>query len=215
MAEVEFPPFPRIKGANSDYRYDLSKNQIVQEGGLENKKVYLKIFVCPYGMPSRVEPHEGESCEGIDAECPHGKQSPGHALISLDQEEGIKLIAANNNQLIVDQKGSIQLCAAKQVEVKGNLVTHSPVEVNNTLIVKQKNGKNVILEISEKSITMQVVGGAKISINESGNIELSPSGNSGKVIVNGDLDVKGKWTGKLSEDLKQSLIQEIRQSLGK
>jgi hypothetical protein len=81
----------RIKGVNSDYTFDVGAGQIVENKSAD--PLYLKIFICPNQMPSRIEPpHHGHWCEGTDADCPAPDQA-GHALISLHQYEGIALVA--------------------------------------------------------------------------------------------------------------------------
>jgi|SRR5919202_3874489 phage gp45-like len=208
MADIKLG---RIKGANSDYKYFENKGIIAEDP--EASSAYLQIFICPYREPSRVEQHQGQGtwCEGRDETCPHRKTveapaAPGHALIYLHQEEGIKLVGDNGNQIAIDNKtGSIQL----HPSAKGQ------AEVSGTFVVKQKND-NVLLEISDKEVLIQL-GGAKIRISPTGDIELSTPNQQGKVSINGNLTVQGdlKVTGKLdlSDATKQSLTEEIMQKL--
>ena len=138
----------RIKGANSDYKYSAGKVEKVEP---QPEKVYLKLFICPYDQPSSVEPNEGNCCNGIDRTCPNQGKKQGHALIQLHQEDGIQLVTDNNNQIVINQKGNIQLLPSPGGQA----------EVNGALLVKQQN--QVLLEISDQTISLQL-GGAKISL---------------------------------------------------
>jgi hypothetical protein len=202
----------RIKGANSDYVYTGNPEALIQEQK-DADPLYLKIFICPYDMPSRVEPNQGEVCEGTDAECPHGENSDGHALICLHEKEGISLVT--NNQIaakgsfvvkpensqellkvepegttiqgVLDFNGGLRLSHEESEQGKAIILE---VADNTSLMIKTQTGEDVVLEISDKSISMQMSNGAKIHINERGDIELSPS-QQGKVKINGDLEVTG------------------------
>lgn len=157
----------RIKGANSDYVYTGNPQEFIKEQK-DADPLYLKIFICPYDMPSRVEPNQGQVCEGTDAECPHGENSSGHALICLHEKEGI------------------------------SLVTNNQIAAQGIFVVKTQDGKDILLEVSSQSISMKISNGAEITINQQGDIELSP-GNHGKVKINGDLEVTGEITTAVSK----------------
>jgi hypothetical protein len=205
----------RIKGTNSDYVYTGNPQELIKEQK-DADPLYLKIFICPYDMPSRVEPNNGEVCEGTDEECPQGENSAGHALICLHEKEGISLVT--NNQIeakgtfvVKPEKGKELLKVGQEgitvqgaIDMNGALsVNHheSPrgkelvleVSENTSLVIKTKGGKDVLFEFSAQGISMQVTNGSKIEINSQGDIELSPS-NTGKVKINGNLEVTGDVT---------------------
>ena len=201
----------RIKGENSDYKYNLETGNI-HEVQPQPEHLYLQIFLCPYDHPSSVEEHQGEEtcCQGTDHQCPeqeHGS-SDGHALIRLDQKQGISLVTDNHNQILVNQTGKIQLSPS----------SGGQVEVNGALVVQQKDGQNVMLEISDSGVFIQAVGGAKIHLDHQGNIDLFPAP-GGKVRVNGDLEVTGKVltdsveTVRTDEEEVSKKMQLIMESL--
>lgn len=202
----------RIKGANSDYIFDVDKGQIIEQTG--EHPVYLKIFLCPHDMPSHVEaPYEstaGNWCQGIDAACPHPGKKDGHALISLHQTDGIAFITQNT------------------IAAKGNFVVQPPgiepaFQVNNTQVtttlpfVMQPKGKEPVLKVSEtelrvtapvvlqtqkdkgfqlsvtpEGIVLQTPDGAIVQM-QGNTIEITP-GKTGKVKINGNLEVTGEVT---------------------
>ncbi|MEW6491443.1 MAG: hypothetical protein AB1589_02670 [Cyanobacteriota bacterium] len=202
----------RIKGANSDYAYSLKTGQIEEQKG--NHPVYLKIFVCPYDEPSRVEQNDGKVCEGTDKDCPHEGDKQGHALISLHETEGISLVSqksikAQGNFAVEPQKGKqILNVSEKEITVKAPLnlndalVVKPPenqkivleVATNTSLVIKAKGGNNVSVKISDAGISLQVGDKAKIQIGSQGDIELSTPNNSGTVKVKGNLEVTGDVT---------------------
>jgi hypothetical protein len=194
----------RIKGANSDYQFSTKSQQIV-EVQPKPSPVYLQIFVCPYDMPSRIEPpQDGKWCEGTDSACPHQGQKSGHAMLRLHQKEGVSLIADRNSQLILDQEGSIHLSPAAP----------GVIEANGTLVLRQPGSKDVSLKVSSQGFELQAADGAVIRLDRDGNLELSPA--PGKTVnIKGDLSVQGQITGKLADSVKQALIEEIKKSLGK
>ena len=182
----------RIKGANSDYEYSVA-NETVQAVDPQPEKLYLKLFICPYDQPSSVEPNEGNCCNGIDRTCPNQGKKQGHALIQLHQEDGIQLVTDNNNQIVINQKGNIQLLPSPGGQA----------EVNGALLVKQQN--QVLLEISDQTISLQL-GGAKISLTPAGKIEISTPNQQGEVKINGNLTIQGNLTvtGKIIGDFDLS-----------
>lgn len=180
----------RIKGANSDYKYSAGKVEKVEP---QPEKVYLKLFICPYDQPSSVEPNEGNCCNGIDRTCPNQGKKQGHALIQLHQEDGIQLVTDNNNQIVINQKGNIQLLPSPGGQA----------EVNGALLVKQQN--QVLLEISNQTISLQL-GEAKISLTPKGDIEITTSKSKGEVKIEGNLTINGNLTvtGKIVGDFDLS-----------
>lgn len=207
----------RIKGANSDYEYSSKENR-VEAVTPQPKELYLKMFICPYDQPSVVEPNKGKDkcCHGSDSNCPNQGKKQGHALIHLHQERGIELVTDNKNQIVVNQKGNIQLIPS----------LGGQAEVNGALLVKQQN--QVLLEISSQNISLQL-GGAKISLTPQGDIEITTSKSKGEVkiggnlTINGNLKVTGKITGdfdlsqakvSLSEASLKAISEEVKKSLG-
>ncbi|NEO58973.1 MAG: hypothetical protein F6J98_00500 [Moorea sp. SIO4G2] len=156
----------RIKGANSDYKF--------LNGSIQDLKgdhpVYLKIFVCPYDMPSPIEePDENGWCEGTDEQCPHGKKngekSPGHALICLHQEDGISLETNNN------------------VTATGPLVAEKGITIKDELVLDVSEAKAGLV------ITMKGEEILRLNISDQGDIELSPLNPSKTLKINGNLEV--------------------------
>jgi len=205
----------RIKGANSDYVYTGNPQELIKEQK-DADPLYLKIFICPYDMPSRVEPNHGDVCEGTDEACPQGENSAGHALICLHEKEGISLVT--NNQIeakgtfvVKPEKGKELLKVGQEgitvqgaIDINGALsVNHYEsargkklvldVSENTSLVIKTKGGQDVLVEFSAQGISMQVTNGSKVEITPQGDIELSPS-NAGKVKINGNLEVTGDVT---------------------
>ncbi|GCL56560.1 hypothetical protein NIES3806_39220 [Microcystis aeruginosa NIES-3806] len=180
----------RIKGANSDYKYSAGKVEKVEP---QPEKVYLKLFICPYDQPSSVEPNEGNCCNGIDRTCPNQGKKQGHALIQLHQEDGIQLVTDNNNQIVINQQGNIELIPSPGGQA----------EVNGALMVKQQD--ELLLEISNQTISLQL-GGAKISLTPAGKIEISTPKQQGEVKINGNLTIQGNLTvtGKIIGDFDLS-----------
>ena len=175
--------FGRIKGANSDYKWvkpaTETDSPIQEERGDE---LYLQVFVCPDGQPSRVEKNEGQYCQGTDATCP--SKAKGHALVHLNKKDGVSLVADNGNRLVVDQDGRIRLLAQKEVilEIGGNRLT-----------------------IKADGIELSTAQSGQVTIN--GNLRVT-----GKLTVEGDLDVKGKITGNgaLTDAYKAALDRLIQ-----
>ncbi|MBC1195767.1 hypothetical protein H0901_10970 [Microcystis aeruginosa BLCCF158] len=201
----------RIKGANSDYEYSSEKREVIAVNP-QPEELYLKIFICPYDQPSVVEPNEGKDkcCHGSDSTCPNQGEKQGHALIHLHQERGIELVTDNNNQIVVNQKGNIQLIPSPGGQA----------EVNGALLVKQQN--QVLLEISSQKISLQL-GGAKISLTPKGDIEITTSEQKGNVTIGGNLTINGNLTvtGEIVGDVRLSpatlaaIVEAVSQTLGK
>jgi hypothetical protein len=132
----------RIKGSNSDYKYE--------DGGIKEvkgEKAFLKIFICPGDAPSRVEEHEGEDyCKGTDKECPAKEQ--GHALLELHEENGATMQAGETKltvkkegiilqtgklKLLVQEDG-IEISGAPQLTFKdSNLIVEKDLTVNGKI----------------------------------------------------------------------------------
>ncbi len=110
-------PFGRIKGANSDYEFSPEAQQII-EVDPKAKVTFLQVFICPYGMPSKVDqvlepepPYLGDkgailSCNGTDTDCP--SKGAGHAMLELHQTDGVKL-STGTAELNIGQAGAITL----------------------------------------------------------------------------------------------------------
>jgi hypothetical protein len=169
--------YPRIKGANSDYKFQGSDVQEVKENGQRPSKLYLDIFLCPKGKPSTVEA-EKDCCSGTKDSCP-GK-AEGHALIELDKDDGIKF-QTDNNQLVLHQE------AAKGIEFSGILTTSGQITATNSLTVKNKTAQ-VSLQIDAKGQVSLQAYDTSITIDASNNLVLKTPG---KVSVNGNLEVNG------------------------
>jgi hypothetical protein len=190
----------RLKGANSDYEYSVKTNGIIDKTKEEKGKpdpLYLQIFICPYDMPSQVEPNDGKFCQGTDKTCPNKDKRSGHAAISLHQKDGISLVTDNNSKLLVDQEGAIQLIPA-----------------SGKVVIKRDKQPNINLTLSDQGFEIKQENGAVIRFDVAGNIELVPAINK-TVTVKGNLTIEKEINGELSAAMKQKLIQEIKQSLNK
>jgi hypothetical protein len=197
----------RIKGENSDYKYDLETASIQAVQPLP-EQLYLQLYVCPYDHPSPVEAHQGleTCCRGTDHQCPEAqvdRLAVGHALVRLDQKTGISLVTDRRNQIVIDQSGKIQLCPADAGQV----------EVHGPMIVQTQYGQTTVqLEVSDQGIRLQV-GSATVSIDQSGNLDLTPSP-TGKVRIQGNVDIQGELNTQLSAALTQSITQSVLAKLG-
>jgi hypothetical protein len=218
----------RIKGANSDYQFSAAEGRIVEQKdtqtGKWTEKLFLQIFLCPYEMPSLVEPPVGpdqqpvaKPCVGLSAECPHGSGSRGHTLIYLHEDEGIRL-QTDNNQLIIDQAGSIKLLPTRRVEVGGSLVVNGqtdltgrlaingPTEVAGSLVVKGQDNREVRLQVAPDGGVAIQANGASVAIDRDGNVDLTPKG---RVKVSGNLEVTGELT------LSAAMLAKLKEALAK
>jgi hypothetical protein len=198
----------RIKGENSDYKYNPETGTIQAVHPLP-EQLYLQLYVCPYDHPSPVESHQGPEtcCHGTDHHCPEAggdRLAAGHALVRLDQKTGISLVTDRRNQIVLDQSGKIQLCPADagQVEVHGPLIVHT-----------HSGQTTVQLEVSDRGIRLQV-GNATVAIDQAGNLDLTPSP-TGKVRIQGDVDIQGELNTQLSAALTQSITQSVLAQLGR
>ncbi|EKU99372.1 hypothetical protein Lepto7375DRAFT_1399 [Leptolyngbya sp. PCC 7375] len=211
----------RIKGANSDYKFDVNTGQIEGPKPADNpvfdQPVYLKIFICPYDMPSRVEKpldeQEGNWCEGTDNQCPHAGDSPGHAVVSLHQDNGIRLETNNGNQLVVDQQNGIRLrpdakTPLTSLDVRSN---HIVLQRHKTRIEIAENG-NIALSVPPQN---QVTVNGNVTTNNNLVVDKNLTvGNhltvNGHVTVNGNVTVTGRLDlSKATVNLPQTLIDQI------
>lgn len=162
----------RIKGANSDYRYDLDSGGI-QEVFPQPSPVHLNLYICPYDMPSPVEAPTPEGwCEGQDATCPHPDETSGHALVQLHQDNGIALVTDGSNQLVIDQAGRILLEPAR-----------------GQVIIGKPESTRLSLNQTAQGWDIQLPDGPQIHLNRDGSLHLI-AGQSGKVQVQGTLQVE-------------------------
>lgn len=189
----------RIKGANSDYRFNPKTQQIEELKPLP-RPTHLDLYICPYDMPSPVEKpvenpaaNEGHSgwCEGQDSHCPSDQGKAGHALVRLHQTNGIALTTDNDNQLIVDQSGRIILRPAtgQVVLEKASGRDRTPLHIQSTAT----------------GWSLQLQNGPQIHVSDTGSIRLVPTA-SGKVEVDGalackTLSVDGKTNSPLAEEV--------------
>jgi K+/H+ antiporter YhaU regulatory subunit KhtT len=70
----------------------------------------------------------------------------------------------------------------------------------------------VQLEVSDQGIRLQV-GNATVAIDQAGNLDLTP-GPTGKVRIQGDVDIQGELNAQLSAALTQSITQSVLAKLG-
>ncbi|MEL6863840.1 MAG: hypothetical protein AAFP19_05445 [Bacteroidota bacterium] len=170
----------RINGVNSDYRYDESQQGVV-EVQPRPSPLEMKLFICPYDQPSALEALDGASsaCQGTNTQCPQpGATNDGHAMVRLHQNEGVSLVADDDNRIDVQQNGNIQINPANRVRVNG------PFEV------RQRGGTSVWLNITDTQVRIESGSGAVVVLQSDGDIELRPA--SGRqVIVRGNMRVTG------------------------
>lgn len=178
----------RIKGCNSDYRFDLKTGQIQEQS--KEQPVYLKIFVCPNDMPSPVEkPYNGKAgnwCQGTDANCPDPQKKPGHALISLHQTEGIAFVTTNP----IVAKGPFQVQPDGQQSVFQ--VTNTGCLVTGPVVLQTKPDQGFQISVSDQGIVLSTPDAAMICVTHNA-IEITP-GKTGTVKINGNLEVTGAIT---------------------
>ncbi|NER02065.1 MAG: hypothetical protein F6K17_05160 [Okeania sp. SIO3C4] len=145
----------RIKGANSDYKYDAGDPQQPIKEDKSADPLYMEIFICPNDQPSKIEKHEGDSyCKGTDKDCP-SPDKKGHAKVRLDQKEGIILSVKDTDALKVsDEKISM-------FEPQNNK-ENSKENSQELTITKKTNSKEITIKF----------GKAEISLNSNGDIKL-------------------------------------------
>lgn len=183
----------RINGTNSDYHFI---GGAIQEVKPKPSPLELKLFICPTGQKNSLEA-EGGICQGQNATCPAPPaQRAGHAMVHLHQNTGLQLATDNNNRLQLDQSGNILLLPTSA----GKVETRGQVEMKNAA------GNATLITVTANSVILSA-GGARIELQNNGNIQISPAagrkvtitGNldvTGKVTITGDLDVTGKVNGK-------------------
>jgi hypothetical protein len=174
----------RINGINSDY---AMKNGAVGPVFPPAKppmaplpsapRVDMKLFICPYNQPNGLEA-EGTVCTGVDASCPHVPEKTGHALLSLNQDQGIQLIAGPGNKVQIDQSGAIVLAPTTKVVV------------GKTLEITA-DSQTFTVTPSSAGITLQHANGARVVFKANGDMELVTKNNSGTVSIQGNLVVSG------------------------
>lgn len=91
----------RINGANSDYIHD-GKGVIKQQ----TDPLFMKLYICPSGQPNPLEAPD-DVCIGTNDDCP-GLPS-GHAMVHLNAEHGVEIMAGDQNRILVKQNGDIEL----------------------------------------------------------------------------------------------------------
>lgn len=158
----------RIKGANSDYVYTGNPQQPIEENK-EADPLYLKIFICPNDMPSRIEkPHANGWCEGTDHQCPDDSpdKKAGHAMICLDEKEGISL--ETKNQIIAKGNFTVEIDAKKSIEVTDKVIS---VSIGET-VIKIADGE---IQISQNDKPISISGNLAISgnVKVTGKIDLT------------------------------------------
>lgn len=197
----------RIKGENSDYRFDVTTGGVL-EVQPQPEQVYMKLFICPNDQPSLIDKRKSDAacCEGVSQHCP-GNSKAGHAMIRLHQTEGISLVTDRDNRIILDQQGKIQLSPATQVELTGHLVLKQPGQA-----------AELTLKATEQGFELEMSTGAKICFDRSGNLELRPL--DGKAVsissnlrVEGEIEIKGNLTvgGTINGQLSDSLLNQLDQ----
>jgi hypothetical protein len=93
----------RINGANSDYKHNGSGVVEAISGPL-----YMKLYICPGGHDSPLENNDpNRYCIGTKEDCPTERE--GHAMIQLHEEDGVEIMAGDNNRILVKQNGDIEL----------------------------------------------------------------------------------------------------------
>jgi hypothetical protein len=210
----------RIKGVNSDYKYNLATQEIIDltkeniDQGT-NHPAYLKIFICPNNMPSHVEPPVDSDpqkgwCHGIDADCPGVNKQAGHASICLHQIDGISLesqqaitakgvfevqpLAKKSAFKVEEHQVTTQVPFVMQPDGKAAVMTLSETELRVTAAVsiQTQPDNGVQLSVASEGIVLQTPDGATIQI-KGNSIEITP-GKTGTVKINGSLEVTGEIT---------------------
>ena len=170
----------RINGANSDF--ELKQDGSIQEVKPLPNPLDLNMFICPYDQPNKLqEPSKVENkpyCTGIDTDCPEVSPNNGHALVNLNQTNGITLRTDKGTNLNVDQNGNINLSPGRVGNVFGEVRIKNETKV---LLTIKSSGDDMILESS---------GGARLILKSDGDLELLPASNK-KVLITGDLEVEG------------------------
>ena len=125
----------RINGANSDYQYD--GNNVV-EVKPKPDQLYMKIYICPGEEKSPLETNINP-CTGTKAGCPNHHN--GHAMIHLNKDMGVEIVAGDNNRILVKQNGDIELGkegGAARITLKADGIIQidaTTVQINGNLTV--------------------------------------------------------------------------------
>lgn len=123
----------RINGANSDYKF--SNGKVIEQ---QTNPLYLKIYICPNGEKNPLEASD-QLCVGTDEHCPG--QASGHAMIHLHKELGVEIMAGENNRILVNQNGDIELGkenGAAKITIKNDgevIIDASLVTINGAVTI--------------------------------------------------------------------------------
>lgn len=156
----------RINGINSDYK--MGNSGAIEE--VEGDPLFMRLFICPNRQPNKLKQKTGV-CEGIGTSCPANPKT-GHAMVELNESDGVILRTDGNNNLVVGQDGHIELNAKNHVKIKSTFT----------------------IKISGNQASLESNGGAKIILKSNGNIEIATKNNTGEVLIKGNL----KYTGTLT-----------------
>ncbi len=204
----------RIKGANSDYQYSAQANGIIEMQPLP-KELYVRIFLCPYNMPSEIEPpHDGKVCTGHSATCPHGPESPGHTLIFMHQHEGIRL-ATDKGELHLDQAGVLNLKGRAAIsqdlaitgttQIEGGLTIRERAEISGELRVTPPAADSPALAVTAGGVTLRC-NGATVAVDAQGTITLTPAKDR-QVQIAGAAAVSGALSGPTITRLEETIAR--------
>ncbi len=189
----------RIKGVNSEYRWD--RGGIVEVDPKED--LYLRIFICPNYMPSEIEEPLDDTdkrCVGTDQDCPAPKDknlNTGHAMIQLNQKNGIELSVGNGNKLIIgqDTESEIPDSLSFMRMIEGVSVSHIKVTTTGEIHLKSSNGLGI--KILNDCIQVSKSDAASdtpiVKITEE-SIELFQEITTKTVKIHGNLTVNGNIT---------------------
>lgn len=158
----------RINGVNSDYHLKTN-GEIKEEPG---NPLFMKLFICPYKQPSALEKASGPVCTGTNTACPSPTKT-GHAMVELNQANGITLMTDNGNSLNVDQAGNIQLNPSNDLKIKTGFT----------------------IKVTGNTVSLESPGGSKVVLQANGNVDIFTKNNAGNVVVHGNL----QYTGTLAK----------------
>ncbi|MEO1261098.1 MAG: hypothetical protein AAFZ15_20015 [Bacteroidota bacterium] len=159
----------RINGVNSDFH--LQTNGEIKED--QGDPLFMKLFICPYNEPNALEEASGAVCTGIDTACPATPNKTGHALVELNQDNGITLRTDNGNNLQVDQGGNIRLNPNGDLKVKTGFT----------------------IKVTGNKVSLESPSGAKVVMQSNGNVDIFTKNDNGNVVVHGNL----QYTGTLAK----------------
>lgn len=169
----------RINGVNSDY---IKQGDGIIEVDPRPANLEMKLFICPHEQNSALEA-ENNICIGEDSACPNPGPKTGHAMVQLSQNNGIRMMAGDDNLLQVHQgSGSIEMSPASgQVQVNGAI----------RLVA---NGHTITIVPSASGISMTHTNGASVEFKPNGDLDLNTKNSSGTVNIQGNLVVSGTVT---------------------